>query len=270
MHHVPTRSAGRLAAIAFASLLAACSRPEVEPAASSPAAPPQATQATLAPPAPAPPPALSRADLIAAAAAAADAHATGAAYPDKVAALAGKRFETRQPFGCVGPRASETEDGYVIDENRRAMTIQMAATSWSDEAWRQVFSDPGAPAEALEGFWLRRPWITSAKCPASHGVEGPTTGESIGLVRVFAAGGSRIPRRGDRPYRATVKLEPNAPPPPGPLQLVLRGKIADAAGRPIRCRSDGPDQRPVCLVSITLEGVSFETSDGATAAEWKE
>lgn len=265
MRYPPTRSVRRLTAVAFASFLAACSRAEPEPATPSPAAP-----APLSPAVPAPLPVLSRADLIAVAATAAEAHAAGAEYPQEVAALAGRRFEARQPFGCSGPRPSETADGYVIDEDRRAMTIQMTATSWSDEGWRQAFSDPDSPAEALEGFWLRRPWITSAACPASSGVEGPASGESLGLVRVFAAGGSRIPRRGERPYRTTVKLEPDAPPPAMPLQLVVRGKIADAGGRPIRCRAGGPDQRPVCLVSITLERVSFETADGATVADWRE
>lgn len=266
MHQMPTRSVRRLTIIAFGSLLTACSRPEPTPATS-----PPATTSQPAPIAPSPPvPDLLRADLIAAAALAADAHASGGAYPSAVASLAGRRFEARQPFGCAGPRVSESGDGYVIDESRGVMTVQMTATSWSDDAWRQTFSDPDATAEALEGFWLRRPWITAVKCPAASGEDGPASSESLGLVRVFAAGGSRIPRRGERPYRTTVKLGPDTKPPAAPLQLVLRGKIAEAAGRPIRCRSGGPNQRPVCLISIALERVSFETADGAEIADWQE
>lgn len=151
------------------------------------------------------------------------------------------------------------------------MTVQVAATKWSDDAWLKAYSEPEAQAEALEGFWLRRPWITTAACPAtSRAITTAASAESIGLVRVFTTGGSRIARRGERPYRATVKLADDGSSPTNGFQLVLQGRVSEAAGRPVRCRSEGPDLRPVCLVSVTLERVAFEGMGGEPIAEWQE
>jgi hypothetical protein len=239
------------------------------------AEPPKAVSATPPAPAPAPPlpvPApIDRAQLIAAAATAAGAYATGAAYPDDLVKLVGARFEVRLPFGCAG-EAPDAEVGYRVDAKRGTLTLQARPESWKDAPWAKTILGQ-APLEAVEGFWLRRPWIATDACPAIRApaaVATPATPETVGLARLFAAGESRLTRVGPRGYQVVKKAEP------GRLELqgfrfVLAGRIADFGDhQPIRCRSDSAEQRPVCLVAVEIDRVTFEDPlSGQVLAEWR-
>lgn len=255
-------------AVAAAVLVAACSRP-AEPA-KAPAPEPQAPVVSL-PPAPVQPPVLTRADLLAAVAQAASAHGGGAAYPKVVADLAGRRFALAMPFGCDGPAEAGAGASYTLDTAGRALKLTARPEQWTDTGWKQAFGDLGE-VEALEGFWLRRPWLLDSTCPARF----PTlpgaapSPETVGLVRVFEAEGSRLLRRGDRPYEITRKVDPETPPPAGGFRLVLEGRIAAAKGQPVRCRSARPDQRPTCLVAVEFDRVAIEDPRGETLAQWRD
>jgi hypothetical protein len=69
------------------------------------------------------------------------------------------------------------------------------------------------------------------------------------------------------------KLGPDDPLPLAkPFQLILEGRVgAWPDGRPVRCWSESADHRPICLVAVDLQKVSFRDPDtDATVAEWSE
>lgn len=268
MRSKPTRF--RLALLGLAAL-SACQR--------EPATPPPEPQAAATPPAPAaPPPALGRADLLAAIDAAAAAYAVGVdpAGPS----LAGRRFAVRQAFGCAGPVAApagETPgDGlarWSWGRDQKTIELRLSPGDWKDTA--PVAG--GAPAwEAAEGFWLTRPWLRTDGCPTVKPdpteMAGPASAQSAGLAAVFEEGGSRLGRRNGRAYAFTVRGEGGQPPglPLGGYRVVLEGRlVAFADGAAIRCRADGPDQRPVCVAAAQLDRVAFEDPSGAVLSEWR-
>jgi len=266
--------ARRLAAAGLLVFVASCSR---APDASSPpanaAAPPPANAAAPAPPAPTieipkPPPPIDRAALLGAVAQAAEAFATGQAPPPELAKLAGRRFEVRLPFGCHGPAPADAPLGYAWEPKARKLTLRATPQTWTDE--KPIRALLGSPAtEAIEGFWLSRPWIHSADCPAQPVEPAETAApQTVGLAQVFDKGGSRWLRRNGRAYEATRRLEDAQTPPASGYRLVLAGRIVDRDGATIRCRSDGADQRPVCFVLVEMDHVSLETPEGDAVADW--
>lgn len=255
-------------AVAVALLVTACSRP-VEPV-KAPAPEPLQPVISL-PPAPTQPSALTRADLLAGVALAASAHGAGSTYPKAVAELAGRRFTLAMPFGCDGPAEAGAGASYTLGSGGRALKLTAQPEQWTNTDWKQSFADIGE-VEALEGFWLRRPWLLESACPAKFpALPGALPSpETVGLVRVFEAEGSRLLRRGDRPYEITRKVDPETPPPAGGFRLVLEGRIAEAKGQPVRCRSARPDQRPTCLVAVEFDRVAIEDPQGETLAQWRD
>jgi len=257
----------RLAVTLFALALAAC-----QPRERSTPAPQPAPKAPAAPVLPAAPPVLGRAELLRIVADAADAAAAGRDYPAAARGLEGRRFALRLPFGCQGP-APEAEPrlGYSLDAKRGTLRLTAHPQVWTDAGWARALVG-GAEVESIEGFWLARPWTSSEACPPLPAVAAaaPAAPQTVGLAQAFAEGGSRLLRRGDRPYEATVKLEDGQPAGAGGFRLALEGRIAAGAdGRAVGCLSGHPDQRPVCLVRVELERVAFEDPAGATLAEWK-
>jgi hypothetical protein len=250
--------------------LAACTPERGEPAgtppsASAPPAPaPQASAPILTPP-------LGRADLIEGARHAADSLVAGTPYPEDVVGFAGRQFRLRLPFGCAGPSEADAGLGYTLAPEARTLRLTARPQVWTDTPWLAALSAPGAePPEAVEGFWLRRPWLTGEVCPAqSAPAPGlPPSPETLGLAQVYGPDGSRLLRRGARPYEITRPLPVETSEPVGGFRLVLEGRIAKGAERPIRCRSEGPDQRPICLVLVEFARVSFETPAGEVLETW--
>ena len=265
--HTSTRPAVALALAAAALVaLSSCRRAERPAPAPVPVQPPAAA-------APVPPLGpVERAQLISAAASASDAYALGRPYPPALADLIGERFEARLPFGCAG-EAPEADVGYTVDAKRGALSLQARPETWTTTPWVRALAGP-APIEAIEGFWLRRPWISSDACPAirapASAAPAPATPETLGLARLFPPGESRVLRHGARGYEVVKKIEPGLLRVQG-FRLVLAGRIADFGDRqPIRCRSEGPDQRPACLVAVEFDRVSFEDPvSGQVLAEWR-
>lgn len=246
--------------LAGAALLAACSPREPEPAAPAPPNPPPTPQ-TL----PLPTPPLGRAELLDAVRAAASAAATGEAYPTATAELGGRRFALRLPVGCGGPDPKAAV-GYAYDAQAGTLRVSARPQDWTRLAQGRLFGQ----AEAVEGFWLRRPWLLSEACPVgAQGAGPPPAPETVGLVQVFEEGSSRLTRRAGRAYEAVRKLDAQAVPAPGALRLVFEGRIAEAEGRPVRCIALNPEARPVCIVRVELDRVAFEGAAGDMLAEWR-
>lgn len=253
----------RLGCAALLALAAsACDRPETaEPA-------PQPVPAPAQPSIPTPPPPLGRAELLDAVRAAASAAATSGTYPEAAAGLEGRRFTIRLPLGCWGPE-ERPRLGYAWNPERRTLRLTAQPEVWTEAAWARDLVG-GETVESIEGFWLRRPWTDAETCPPRPAPEMaaiPPAPETVGLAQAFGAEGSRLLRRGDRPYEVTRKLDEGQEPSAGGYRLVLEGRVVGP--QPIACRSSHPDVRPVCLVRVELGRVAFEDATGQMLAEWR-
>lgn len=249
---------------ASALTLGGCSRRD------EPVAPPPAAAAPPAPPpaAPRPPAPIGRAELLQAAAQAAEAYAGRGPYPATLAALGGRPFRLRLPFGCFGP-SEKAPLAYSYDEAGGVLRLAARPEVWTGAPLGALGAE-GQPAEAVEGFWIRRPWLTLDSCPprpaATPGV--PPAPETVALVQVFGPGDSRLRRRNGQAYELTRKAELDPAWLAG-FRFVLEGRIAEAGGRPVRCRSDHPDQRPVCLIRVEIDRAAFETASGEVLGDWR-
>ena len=155
-------------------------------------------------------------------------------------------------------------------------TLKMGPGDWAGSAL--IAGGADAPDwEAVEGFWIPRPWLGSESCPNVRSdplqtAQADAAPQTVGLAAIFEAGGSRIGQRNGRAYTFTVRPEGGAAlkPPAQGYRLVLEGRIASYPdGRAIRCRATGPDQRPVCVVAAKLDRVAFETSESKMLSEWR-
>jgi hypothetical protein len=268
------------AACAAALLLAGCGQKEAEQPAPAPA--PAAETPPARPPAaslPAPVPPLGRAELLAGAAQAASAFAEGR---EEVAgdALVGRRFRVRVPFGCTGPAEQDTAGtqrpglaGWSRDYATKAIQLKLEPADWSASG---LFAAEAAERwEAVEGFWVTRPWMAAEACPKLRGdplqTEPTVSPQTVGIAAVFERGGSRIGRRDGRAYSFTVRAAGDEAPtvPAAGYRLVLEGRIAAfPSGRAFACRAAGPDERPVCVAAAQLDRVAFEGGD-AVLTEWR-
>lgn len=257
--------------------LAACQREEAAPV-------PPPAPAVSAPPVVAigPAPVLDRAGLLQAMDVAASAYAAG--KDPGGATLAGRRFVIRQAFGCAGASpavqssvGAPAGDGLAawsrIDKGK-SLRLTLAPADWTGSPMLAGGADSW---EAAEGFWLPRPWLRADGCPgvlSNPETDGATAAspQTVGLAAVFEEDGSRLGRRNGRAYEFTVRTEGDQAPvaPTKGYQLVLEGRMAAFAdGRAIRCRADGPDQRPVCIGAVQLDRVAFEDAEGQGLSEWR-
>lgn len=256
-----------------AALLAGCDRPEpARPApapAPRPAPPPQVTA----------PAALTRADILSALAKAASDHAAGGKLDT---ALAGRTFAVRLPFGCFGPETAEAaKDGlahWTWSKDRSSIRLSASPADWGRSP---LLIPAGAepPWDGVEGFWIARPWLMSDACPAAQ--PPPSTPSlpppaaapmTMGLAAILSPEGSRLGRREGEAYSFVVRGEGETPPtlPIGGYRLVLEGRIRTFPdGSPVRCTSDSPNRRPVCLAAVQLDVVAFEDANGARLSEWR-
>ena len=233
----------------------------------------------------APPPPLNRAELITGLAQAASIYGAGSAvtWSDP---LVGRTFSLKLPFGCRGPAATgEASEGVAQwrwADDQASIRLSMTPGDWIASplvAGAVVVDDGESPEnawEAVEGFWIERPWLATESCPAaslSASISAPATAQTVGLVAVFPEGGSRLGRRNGRAYQHTLRAEGDTPltPPEGGFALRLEGRVVnfpdDRAGR---CVAFNPDQRPTCVAAVQLDRVAFEAAaTGETLAEWR-
>lgn len=219
-----------------------------------------------------------RADVIALAAAAADAAAAGRAAGPEIAQADGRRFELRVPFGCDGPAAENSDAAmrWRYDAEAGALRISVDPVAWTAQDWWP--DDAASGVEAVEGFWIARPWTSDEACPAGGGRSAavgaePVTlpGQTLALGQIFLAEGARGGRRDGKPYEAVVPVEESDLKAGEGFRLRISGRIVRAGGiGPVLCRQPaGPEQRPVCLVSVVMDEVAVENpATGETLATW--
>lgn len=229
-------------------------------------------------PEPAPSGVLGRAGLIALAAAAADAAASGSVPGKEIADASGRRFELRLPFGCDGParEGSNAAMRWRYDERDQALRIHVSPVTWAPQDWWEAGSAPDI--EAIEGFWIARPWTSSEACPLDDGrtaVPGaePVTlpGQTLALGQIFFAKGARGGRRNGEPYETVVRVSKDELDTSSGFRLRVSGRLARAGAiDPVRCRPlASPEQRPICLINVVMDEVAIENpANGKTLATW--
>lgn len=246
-------------------------RAEPPPQAAPPAVTPAVPEPAL-PQLPAVQPPLGRGELIAAAASAADAFAAEQALPESVVQLAGREFDVRLPFGCPGASdAQQVPLSWRYDREREVLRLRAEPVRWAPDEW--LAADGAPPIETIEGFWVARPWTSSETCPARASGTLPASSasnETLGLAQFLSADGSRVGRRDGKAFQAVEKVAAEALDASRGFRLRLRGHVVAGPGAPILCRApEGPDIRPACLITVTLDEVAFENpANGSTIATW--
>ena len=126
---------------------------------------------------PKPQPPIDRASLLAAVVEAASATAAGTETPESLRGLDGRQFEIRIRFGCSGPAPDLTERwlGWSFDPEGRRIRVRAMPTISSDEPLVEGIGDERI--EAVEGFWIPRPWLLVPVCPAAAAVRRATSEE---------------------------------------------------------------------------------------------
>lgn len=130
-----------------------------------------------APALPLPEPALDRAGLLAAVASAASASALGLDQQADQRRLDGRQFEVRIRFGCRGASADLGEAwlGWTRDVEQNALRVRAQPTVSLEDPL--VSGIAGEQVEAVEGFWIPRPWLMRAACPAGAATAPPQAQE---------------------------------------------------------------------------------------------
>jgi len=254
------------------------------------------------PPLPIAEPPMNRSAMLSAVAKAASALALGRDDVAEQRSLDGKRFEVRIRFGCAASGGSASAAGPFnvrFDEEKR--TLRIRATPDLSQADPRVAALGGEAVEAVEGFWMYRPWLLEAGCPAAPPVppapsasdsgskepatavatavqaEGQpqtaapsTAGQRVGIAHFFTKTDSRAGRRDSRAYEATKVLPEGRQPSRAGYDLVLSGRLATVSGgKVINCRIQGPNMPPECIVSAQFDRVRIETpGTKEVVAEW--
>lgn len=231
---------------------------------------------------PARPPALTRGDLVIAAGQAASSYVEGK-LPTVADPLVGRSFAVRVPFACNGPTPPDASQGnsdglaeWSWGADEKAIRLRMTPGDWTGLA---LLGKTGAANkwEAVEGFWIPRPWLASESCPAVQSdplrtEKLPASPQTVGLAAIFEKGGSRIGRRNGRAYEFTIRAKGSEQlqAPKDGYRMLLEGRLASfPSGQAFECSTSGPDQRPVCIAAIQLERVAYEDAGGSTLSEWR-
>lgn len=227
---------------------------------------------------PTPPPPLGRAELLAAAAAATDAVASGAALPQSNAALVGRSFILRMPFGCGGEMSDEEKKerwaGWTFNPKSRALKLTARASDFAGAEWVKQLAGE-MTFDAVEGFWIGRPWTSADRCGAGDNISSDIVlsepSQRLAIAQFYSPEGSRTLRRGDRPYSSTVKLDEGQSPSPAGYQIQLEGKLSGFPdGQPVHCVQQDSAVAPRCLISVQFERVAFFTPGQDNAiVEWR-
>ncbi len=222
-------------------------------------------------------------------------------------------MSVRLPFGCGGEAAVASEAGGLPRLVRNAdgsLTLTITPEDLGASALVPATREGAVDKwEAVEGFWIARPWSGLDACPASTAVaapapelapspaqtaiktpaEGKTTEakvvdnvaappivqpeRSAGLAAVFETGGSRLGRRQGQAYVHVIRGEKGVAPTPAPggYALRLEGRLtAFADGKAVHCVQQDAESRPVCIAALRLDRLAFEEgATGALLSEWR-
>jgi hypothetical protein len=229
------------------------------------------------PPIPIPQPPLDREQLLLAVAHAASDFAAGSDDSARQADLADKKFEFRIRFGCGAP-GDEDSPLFSWSLNQKTHALKVSATPALSTKNSTVKTIAGDNFEAVEGFWIRKPWLLAAACPRTPAEAASAAGASpeeatetakqpkqpqptVGIAQFFTASDPRTMRRSGRPYEATKRLE-EGDTPSGGFNLVLTGRLkALPNGKVINCTDTQGSVRPSCVISVEFGKVSIERAD---------
>lgn len=243
---------------------------------------------------------LDRAALLSAVAIAASAAASGADTREGQRHLDGSIFELSIRFGCTGPSKALRDEafGWDLDQAKRRLRVRaMPTISMEDELVARFAVNN---FEAVEGFWIPRPWMLDPVCPVS-----PTLNQSlrdvnektpvrvsrektadkdqsgtavtpqriwprIGIAQFFTSTESRTQRRLTRAYEASKTIEQGKPIGSDGFNLVLSGRLkALPGGNVIACSASLPDAPPDCVISADFDRVWIERPESEEViAEW--
>lgn len=228
-----------------------------------------------------PVPLLDRAGLIYLANAAADAAVSGVALPAEVRDSANRRFEIAVPFGCAGPAEADSEAPlrWRYDEAAQTLRLHVAVTRWTADQWGLAEPEDG---EAIEGFWIARPWSSSGECPPPRPADGAPAPaldgvpeQTLAVAQFFRGDVRREALRDGKPFQSVQRIASDAFAAPRGFRLMLSGRIdrvpgAQGPGAPVHCvQPGGPAQRPRCIVAVSLDEVRIENpASGEVLASW--
>lgn len=255
-------------------------------------------------------PPMDRAALLKAVADAASAAALGRDDATEQRSLDGKRFEVRIRFGCAPaaptPAAadkakparkvdSSEKKPFMVRFNDEDRTLRISAAPDLSLDDPSVAAFAGEEVEAVEGFWMRRPWLLADGCPVppkppetkeapAKDTEKPAKktdakpdtaeladeGQRVGLAQFFTSADPRTSRRDSRAYETTKVLKEDQQLSRAGYNLVLSGRLRQLRGDGvIACRVEELNAAPECIVSAEFDRVWIE--DPATRkmiAEW--
>lgn len=256
--------------------------------------------------------------------------ATGADDNGAQSSLVGRQFILKLPLGCTGE--SDAASGWIYDEASQRLTVKAtpdvtladlddvlpvtldmpvafapapeaaapadAAKATDAKATASASAQQPSKIEAVDGFWIPRPWIFTDACPvdaaassgeetealepgAADGEAGASTTEenvpaanpvtpTVAIAHFYTARDPRVGRRNGQPYRITKRVTEAERPSPQSLRLVLRGRLGMMpGGKVIQCSTPKDGSQPRCVISASFDRVSFENVDGSIVyAEW--
>lgn len=229
---------------------------------------------------------LDREEILRAVGKAASAAALGQDDRDEQRELDGDRFAIRLRFGCPSSEPPVENGPFSVryDSERRKLQVRASPDLTGGEPWIAALDGNGI--EAVEGFWMRRPWLLSAGCQVSG--QAPTTappqdtdGSSqpmpiagnewrVGIAQFFKATESRTRRRDSRAYEVTKILADGQAAPTHGFDLILSGRLRQLpSGQVIVCNVASRRLPPECVVSVSYDQVRIERADTQeTLAEW--
>ena len=248
-----------------------------------------------------------RAELLAAIQLAASAEAAGADDSAEQRELDGRQFEFRIRFGCAGPSPDLAQAllGWTFDPAKRTLRVRVAPTIAADDPLASRIA--GEDVEAVEGFWVPRPWLFQPSCPAEvaartapaqppvtdgepdqakgsevgrrdagesqsgeEGAHAPVRWPKVGIAQFFTKDDPRTRRRDARPYEAVKVLAADQPVGARGYDFVLSGRLRALPGKGvIECVAHGPDRPPDCVVSAQIDRAWIEQPDSKQIiAEW--
>jgi hypothetical protein len=228
---------------------------------------------------------LDRQAILQAVAKAASAAALGHVDRDTQRDLDGDRFEVRIRFGCPTTQPSVETGPFVVRQDVESRRLEVRASPDLTKAQPWIAALGGDAIEAVEGFWMRKPWLLAPGCsvapqaPTSEATEdaGDDTPRMsmeakwrVGIAQFFGPTDTRTTRRDHRAYETTKTLGEDEPVSSEGYDLILSGRLRELPnGQVIACHVASPELPPECVVSVTFDRVQIQRADTKeTLAEW--
>lgn len=200
--------------------------------------------------------------------------------------LDGDRFEVRIRFGCPTSELNVENSPFRVRYDAESRRLQVRASVDLTEAEPWVAALGAGQVEAVEGFWMRKPWLLASGCPesaetAAIGTPKDTRGNlspatkpvsawKVGVAQFFGATETRTTRRDHRSYESTKALGEGQRPSSQGYDLILSGRLRELPnGRVIACHVASHALPPECVVSAKFDQVRIERADThETLADW--